>query len=153
MMDASMTDSLPIRRALISVSTRPAWSISPASWPRTGPRSSPPAAPPSHVARQPASPVKEVSDHTGFPEILDGRVKTLVPQVHGGLLGRRDDLEAPGADGGAQDRADRPAGVSNLYPFEATVAKGASSRSIEKIDIGGPAMIRSAAKNHADAWW
>ena len=94
-------------------------------------------------------PVKDVSDHTGFPEILDGRVKTLVPQVHGGILGRRDLAEHL-----AQMQAHGIAPIDlvavNLYPFEATVAKGADfDDCIENIDIGGPAMIRSAAKNHA----
>jgi phosphoribosylaminoimidazolecarboxamide formyltransferase/IMP cyclohydrolase len=94
-------------------------------------------------------PVKDVSDHTGFPEILDGRVKTLAPQVHGGLLGRRDLAEHL-----AQMQAHAIAPIDlvavNLYPFEATVAKGADfDDCIENIDIGGPAMIRSAAKNHA----
>jgi phosphoribosylaminoimidazolecarboxamide formyltransferase/IMP cyclohydrolase len=97
-------------------------------------------------------PVKDVSDHTGFPEILDGRVKTLVPQVHGGILGRRDLAEHL-----AQMQAHGIAPIDlvavNLYPFEATVAKGAAfDDCIENIDIGGPAMIRSAAKNHAHAF-
>ncbi len=93
-------------------------------------------------------PVKEVSEHTGFPEILDGRVKTLVPQIHGGILGRRDSAEHL-----AQMQAHAIAPIDlvavNLYPFEATVAKGASADDcVENIDIGGPALIRGAAKNH-----
>jgi phosphoribosylaminoimidazolecarboxamide formyltransferase/IMP cyclohydrolase len=93
-------------------------------------------------------PVKEVSEHTGFPEILDGRVKTLVPQVHGGLLGRRD-LAAHVAQMEAHGIAPIDLVAVNLYPFEATVARGAAFEDcIENIDIGGPAMIRSAAKNH-----
>jgi phosphoribosylaminoimidazolecarboxamide formyltransferase/IMP cyclohydrolase len=92
---------------------------------------------------------REVSEHTGFPEILDGRVKTLVPQIHGGLLGRRDSDEHV-----AQMRAHGLAPIDllavNLYPFEATVAAGAAfDDCVENVDIGGPAMIRSAAKNHA----
>ncbi|WP_324805960.1 bifunctional phosphoribosylaminoimidazolecarboxamide formyltransferase/IMP cyclohydrolase [Sphingomonas sp. LY29] len=92
--------------------------------------------------------VRDVSDLTGFPEMMDGRVKTLHPIVHGGLLGVRDNAEhvaAMDAHGiGAIDLI-----VVNLYPFEATVAKGADRATIiENIDIGGPAMIRSAAKNH-----
>ena len=92
--------------------------------------------------------VTEVSDHTGFPEILDGRVKTLVPQVHGGLLGRRQDPSHV-----AQMEAHHIEPIDlvavNLYPFEATVERGAAFEDcIENIDIGGPAMIRSAAKNH-----
>jgi len=94
-------------------------------------------------------PVKDVSDHTGFPEILDGRVKTLVPQVHGGILGRRD-LAEHLAQMEAHGIAPIDLVAVNLYPFEATVAKGAAfDDCIENIDIGGPAMIRSAAKNHA----
>ena len=91
--------------------------------------------------------VTEVADHTGFPEILDGRVKTLVPQVHGGLLGRRDD-PAHMAQMAAHGIAPIDLVCVNLYPFEATVASGAADADcIENIDIGGPAMIRSAAKN------
>ncbi|NGY06764.1 bifunctional phosphoribosylaminoimidazolecarboxamide formyltransferase/IMP cyclohydrolase [Solimonas terrae] len=90
----------------------------------------------------------EVSAHTGFPEIMDGRVKTLHPKIHGGLLGRRDvDAEVMAQHGiAAIDLL-----VVNLYPFEATVAKPGCTRedAIENIDIGGPAMLRAAAKNHA----
>jgi len=92
--------------------------------------------------------VKDVSDLTGFPEMMDGRVKTLHPVVHGGLLGVR------GAPDHAKAMADHGIGgidllYVNLYPFEATVAKGGSfDECVENIDIGGPAMIRSAAKNH-----
>jgi len=93
--------------------------------------------------------VRDVSDLTGFPEMMDGRVKTLHPGVHGGLLALRDDaahLEAMEANNiGPIDLL-----VVNLYPFEETVAKGAAPDDcIENIDIGGPAMIRAAAKNHA----
>src|SRR3954447_5819842 len=99
--------------------------------------------------REAGVPVKDVSDHTGFPEILDGRVKTLVPQVHGGLLGRRDLADHRGQMA-AHGIAPIDLVAVNLYPFEATVAKGAEfDDCIENIDIGGPAMIRSAAKNHA----
>jgi phosphoribosylaminoimidazolecarboxamide formyltransferase/IMP cyclohydrolase len=93
--------------------------------------------------------VKDVSDLTGFPEMMDGRVKTLHPKVHGGLLAVRDDPVH------AQAMADHGIGaidlvVVNLYPFAATVAKGAERNEIiENIDIGGPSMVRSAAKNHA----
>ena len=90
--------------------------------------------------------VTEVSAHTGFPEIMDGRVKTLHPRVHGGILGRRDDHAQ------AMREHDIPPidlVVVNLYPFEATVAAGKPFEvCVENIDIGGPAMIRSAAKNH-----
>ncbi|TZG26088.1 bifunctional phosphoribosylaminoimidazolecarboxamide formyltransferase/IMP cyclohydrolase [Sphingomonas montanisoli] len=93
--------------------------------------------------------VKDVSDLTGFPEMMDGRVKTLHPMVHGGLLAVRDDaghvasMQEHGI--GAIDLV-----VVNLYPFAQTVAKGAErDEIIENIDIGGPSMVRSAAKNHA----
>jgi phosphoribosylaminoimidazolecarboxamide formyltransferase/IMP cyclohydrolase len=94
-------------------------------------------------------PVTEVSDHTGFPEILDGRVKTLVPQIHGGLLGRRD-LPAHVEQMAAHGIAPIDLLVCNLYPFEKTVAAGSSEEDcIENIDIGGPALIRAASKNHS----
>ena len=92
-------------------------------------------------------PVTQVSSHTGFPEIMDGRVKTLHPKIHGGLLGRRD----------VDDAVMRQHGIEpidllvvNLYPFAATVAKPDCTYedAIENIDIGGPAMVRAAAKNH-----
>jgi len=93
-------------------------------------------------------PVKEVADHTGFPEILDGRVKTLVPQIHGGILGRRDSAEHL-AQMAEHHIAPIDLVAVNLYPFEATVAKGApDAECVENIDIGGPALIRAAAKNH-----
>jgi len=92
--------------------------------------------------------VTDVSDHTGFPEILDGRVKTLVPRIHGGILGRRD-LPDHVAQMQAHGIAPIDLVVVNLYPFEATVASGAGPQDcIENIDIGGPALIRAAAKNH-----
>ncbi len=92
--------------------------------------------------------VKDISEHTGFPEILDGRVKTLHPLVHGGLLGRVDNDEHVAAMQ-AHNISPIELVVVNLYPFEATVAKGATPEEcIENIDIGGPSMIRSAAKNH-----
>ena len=93
--------------------------------------------------------VVEVADHTGFPEIMDGRVKTLHPKIHGGLLGKRDDA---GHRAQMDQHAIQPIDlvIVNLYPFEATVARGADfDTCIENIDIGGPSMIRSAAKNHA----
>jgi phosphoribosylaminoimidazolecarboxamide formyltransferase/IMP cyclohydrolase len=94
-------------------------------------------------------PVREVSDYTGFPELMDGRLKTLHPRVHGGLLGRR----------GSDDAVMREHGIEaidllvvNLYPFAQTIARPDCSfvEAIENIDIGGPAMLRAAAKNHAD---
>lgn len=91
--------------------------------------------------------VKEVSQHTGFPEIMDGRVKTLHPKIHGGLLGRRGVDESVMALHGIE-RIDLL--VVNLYPFAETVARPACtySEAIENIDIGGPAMVRAASKNH-----
>ena len=93
--------------------------------------------------------VQEVSDYTGFPEMMDGRLKTLHTKVHGGILGRR------GTDEEAMQQNDiRPIDlvVVNLYPFENTVAKPDCdlATAIENIDIGGPTMVRAAAKNHAD---
>ncbi len=93
-------------------------------------------------------PAIDVADVTGFPEMMDGRVKTLHPKIHGGLLALRDDpghaaaMKAHGI--GAIDLL-----VVNLYPFEETIAGGADApTAVENIDIGGPAMIRAAAKNH-----
>ncbi|QPF84993.1 bifunctional phosphoribosylaminoimidazolecarboxamide formyltransferase/IMP cyclohydrolase [Bradyrhizobium genosp. L] len=94
--------------------------------------------------------VKDVSELTGFPEMMDGRVKTLHPKVHGGLLAIRDNKEHAAAMA-AHGIAPIDLLVVNLYPFEATVDKGAGfEECIENIDIGGPAMIRAAAKNHDD---
>ena len=142
-----MQDIVPIRRALISVSDKAGLVplaqvlaehgvqiLSTGGSART--------------MRDAGIPVTDVSEHTGFPEILDGRVKTLVPQIHGGLLGRRD---LPQHVAQMEQHAIAPIDllVSNLYPFEATVAKGAGAEDcIENIDIGGPALIRAAAKNH-----
>jgi phosphoribosylaminoimidazolecarboxamide formyltransferase/IMP cyclohydrolase len=94
--------------------------------------------------------VTEVADLTGFPEMMDGRVKTLHPKVHGGLLAIRENPEHEAAML-AHNIQPIDLLVVNLYPFEATVAKGADyDVAVENIDIGGPAMIRGAAKNHAD---
>ena len=99
--------------------------------------------------RKAGVPVREVSDYTGFPEMMDGRVKTLHPKVHGGILALRDVETHLGA---MAEHAILPIDlvVVNLYPFEATVAKEGVERAeaIEQIDIGGPSMVRSAAKNH-----
>ncbi len=96
-------------------------------------------------------PVTEVAEHTGFPEMLDGRVKTLHPTIHGGLLARRDLPEHMAAIA-AHGIATIDLLVVNLYPFEATIAKPGCTLedAIENIDIGGPAMVRSAAKNWKD---
>ena len=93
--------------------------------------------------------VTEVSEHTGFPEMMDGRVKTLHPKIHGGILGRRDQDDAVMK---THDIEPIDLVVVNLYPFEATVAREDCTldMAIENIDIGGPAMVRSAAKNHKD---
>ncbi len=93
--------------------------------------------------------VREVADYTGFPEIMDGRVKTLHPRIHGGLLGRRGQDEAVMRSHGI-DPIDLL--IVNLYPFAATIAKPSCTyaEAIENIDVGGPAMLRAAAKNHAD---
>ena len=94
-------------------------------------------------------PVVEVSDYTGFPEMMDGRVKTLHPKIHGGILGRRGLDEAVMA---AHQIQPIDMVVVNLYPFAATVARADCdlAMAIENIDIGGPTMVRAAAKNHAD---
>ncbi len=92
--------------------------------------------------------VTEVSEHTGFPEIMDGRVKTLHPKIHGGILGRRGQDDAVMAEHGI---APIDMVVVNLYPFAQTVAKPDCTLedAIENIDIGGPTMVRACAKNHA----
>ena len=94
-------------------------------------------------------PVVEVSAHTGFPEMMDGRVKTLHPMIHGGILAVRDNVDHAAA---MDEHAIAPIDlvVVNLYPFEATIANEGTTRDecVEQIDIGGPSMVRSAAKNH-----
>ncbi|QNT77781.1 bifunctional phosphoribosylaminoimidazolecarboxamide formyltransferase/IMP cyclohydrolase [Entomobacter blattae] len=102
------------------------------------------------VLREAGIAVKDVSDHTGFPEILDGRVKTLVPQIHGGILGQRANTHHIQQ---MKEHNISPIDLVcvNLYPFEQTVLSGAGKEEcIENIDIGGPALIRAAAKNHED---
>ena len=96
-------------------------------------------------------PVTEVSKHTGSPEIMDGRVKTLHPKIHGGILGRRGTDDAVMAE---QQIAPIDLVVVNLYPFRETIARDdvTDELAIENIDIGGPAMLRAAAKNHSDVW-
>ena len=92
----------------------------------------------------------QVADVTGFPEILDGRVKTLHPKIHGGILAdrRKHEHEQTLAE---HDITGIDLVVANLYPFTETVASGAAvDECIEQIDIGGPAMVRAAAKNHAN---
>jgi len=143
-----MTDIVPIRRALLSVSDKAglvdlgrALAGHGVELVSTGGTAK--------ALRDAGLVVRDISDLTGFPEMMDGRVKTLHPKVHGGLLAVRDNAEHLASmaehEIGAIDLV-----VVNLYPFAATVAKGASrDEIIENIDIGGPSMVRSAAKNHA----
>ena len=142
-----MTDIVPIRRALISVSDKTG--LVPFARALAGRGTEILSTGGSAKALRDAGvPVKDVSDHTGFPEIMDGRVKTLVPQIHGGILARRD-VPAHIAQMDAHGIAPIDLVAVNLYPFEATVAKGAPfDDCVENIDIGGPALIRAAAKNH-----
>ena len=101
--------------------------------------------------REGGIPVTDISDYTGFPEMMDGRVKTLHPKVHGGLLGLRDNPEHVKK---MEEHGIRPIDmvVVNLYQFEKTVAKAGVTldEAIENIDIGGPSMLRSSAKNFRD---
>ena len=143
-----MTDQLPVRRALISLSDKSglgalaqALAAHQVEIISTGGTAA--------ALRDLGVAVRDISDVTGFPEMMDGRVKTLHPKVHGGLLGVRDN---PGHIAAMEQHEIAPIDlvVVNLYPFEATVARGAGREEvIENIDIGGPSMIRSAAKNHA----
>jgi phosphoribosylaminoimidazolecarboxamide formyltransferase/IMP cyclohydrolase len=142
-----MTDLAPLRRALLSVSDKTglvafgtALAARGVELLSTGGTA--------RTLRDAGLEVRDVSDVTGFPEMMDGRVKTLHPAVHGGLLALRDNKEH--TDAMAEHGIDAiDLVVVNLYPFEETVAKGAGyAEVIENIDIGGPAMIRSAAKNH-----
>ena len=144
---SAMTDIAPIRRALISVSDKSGL-IDFARTLSEGGVEILSTGGTANALREAGIPVTEVADHTGFPEILDGRVKTLVPQIHGGILGRRD-LPAHVAQMEKHQIAPIDLVAVNLYPFEATVASGAPyDDCVENIDIGGPAMIRAAAKNH-----
>jgi phosphoribosylaminoimidazolecarboxamide formyltransferase/IMP cyclohydrolase len=143
-----MTDLVPVRRALISLSDKSGLDELAAGLARhnveivsTGGTAA--------KLRELASDVRDISDLTGFPEMMDGRVKTLHPKVHGGLLGVRDNPEHAAA---MEEQGIAPIDlvVVNLYPFLKTVMSGADRDTIiENIDIGGPSMVRSAAKNHA----
>ena len=143
-----MTDLVPVRRALISLSDKAkldelakALANHGVELVSTGGTAA--------KLRETGANVRDVSDLTGFPEMMDGRVKTLHPKVHGGLLGVRDNPDHAAAMK-EHDIAPIDLVVVNLYPFEATVMRGASrDEIIENIDIGGPSMVRSAAKNHA----
>lgn len=143
-----MTDLSPIRRALLSVSDKTGLielgrSLSERGVELLSTGGS------AKALRDAGLDVKDVAEVTGFPEMMDGRVKTLHPKVHGGLLALRDnDAHVAAMNAHGIDAIDLL--VVNLYPFEETVAKGADyDTCIENIDIGGPAMIRAAAKNHA----
>jgi phosphoribosylaminoimidazolecarboxamide formyltransferase/IMP cyclohydrolase len=141
------TDIVPIRRALLSVSDKTglidfARSLAERGVPILSTGGS------ARVLREAGLAVRDVSDYTGFPEILDGRVKTLLPQIHGGLLGRRD---LPSHLVQMEQHGIEPIDLLavNLYPFEATIAAGADLEDcVEQIDIGGPALLRAGAKNH-----
>jgi phosphoribosylaminoimidazolecarboxamide formyltransferase/IMP cyclohydrolase len=143
-----MTDLVPVRRALISLSDKAGLDTLAAGLVQAGVELVSTGGT-AKALRDLGHEVRDVADLTGFPEMMDGRVKTLHPMVHGGLLAVRDNpdhVAAMDAHGiGAIDLV-----VVNLYPFEATVMKGADRDTIiENIDIGGPSMVRSAAKNHA----
>lgn len=142
------TATVPVRRALLSVSDKTGLIALASALDEQGVELVSTGGT-ARAIREAGLPVRDVSEITGFPEMMDGRVKTLHPMIHGGLLALRDNadhvaaMEAHGI--GPIDLL-----VVNLYPFEATVAKGADyDTCIENIDIGGPAMIRAAAKNHA----
>lgn len=143
-----MTDTrTPIRRALLSVSDKAGLTDLAAALHAAGTELVSTGGTAAAI-RAAGLPVRDVAELTGFPEMMDGRVKTLHPMVHGGLLALRDDA---GHVAAMETHGIAPIDllVVNLYPFEATVAKGASPEDcIENIDIGGPAMIRAAAKNH-----
>ena len=143
-----MTDLVPVRRALLSVSDKAGLADLAAALVRHGVELVSTGGT-AKALRDAGHDVLDVSDLTGFPEMMDGRVKTLHPTVHGGILAVRDDaahvasMEAHGI--GGIDLV-----VVNLYPFLQTVMSGADRDTIiENIDIGGPAMVRSSAKNHA----
>jgi phosphoribosylaminoimidazolecarboxamide formyltransferase/IMP cyclohydrolase len=143
-----MPETVPVRRALISVSDKAGLGALARALHEAGVALLSTGGT-ARSLREEGLPITDVSDHTGFPEIMDGRVKTLHPSIHGGLLGVRDDATHARA---METHAIAPIDllVVSLYPFAQTVAKGADfATCIENIDIGGPAMIRSAAKNHA----
>jgi phosphoribosylaminoimidazolecarboxamide formyltransferase/IMP cyclohydrolase len=142
-----MTGIVPIKRALISLSDKSGLDELAAGLTKAGVEIVSTGGTAAKL-REFGVEVREISEVTGFPEMMDGRVKTLHPNVHGGLLAVRDNADHVAAMEehgiGAIDLV-----VVNLYPFEATVAKGAPrDEIIENIDIGGPSMVRSAAKNH-----
>ncbi|MEP1596366.1 MAG: bifunctional phosphoribosylaminoimidazolecarboxamide formyltransferase/IMP cyclohydrolase, partial [Halieaceae bacterium] len=142
----SATDLVPVKRALISVSDK-SGIVEFASALREAGVELLSTGGTYRLLKENNLDVTEVSDYTGFPEMMDGRVKTLHPKVHGGILARRGQDDSVMAAHGI-DAIDMV--VVNLYPFEATVAKPDCSLedAIENIDIGGPTMVRAAAKNH-----
>jgi phosphoribosylaminoimidazolecarboxamide formyltransferase/IMP cyclohydrolase len=143
-----MTDLVPVRRALISLSDKAGLDRLAAGLARHGVEIISTGGTAAKL-RENGAAVRDISDLTGFPEMMDGRVKTLHPKVHGGLLGVRDNPEHAAAME-QHDIAPIDLVVVNLYPFLNTVMSGADRDTIiENIDIGGPSMVRSAAKNHA----
>jgi phosphoribosylaminoimidazolecarboxamide formyltransferase/IMP cyclohydrolase len=143
-----MTDVVPVRRALISLSDKVGLEELAKGLARHGVEIVSTGGTAAKL-RELGANVRDISDLTGFPEMMDGRVKTLHPNVHGGLLGVRDNPEHAAAMA-EHDIAPIDLVVVNLYPFLNTVVSGADRDSIiENIDIGGPSMVRSAAKNHA----
>lgn len=142
-----MTELLPIRRALLSVSDKSGLVDFAQALVRHGAQLLSTGGT-AKALRDAGLAVTEVADFTAFPEMMDGRVKTLHPKIHGGLLALRDNAEHRAAMA-AHHIQPIDMVVVNLYPFEATVARGAArAEVIENIDIGGPSMVRSAAKNH-----
>src|SRR3954453_12831277 len=142
-----MTDLVPVRRALVSLSDKSGLDELSAGLARHGVEIVSTGGTATRL-RELGATVRDISDLTGFPEMMDGRVKTLHPKVHGGLLGVRDNPEHAAA---MEEHGIAPIDlvVVNLYPFLQTVASGANRDTIiENIDIGGPSMVRSAAKNH-----
>src|SRR5436305_14970206 len=143
-----MTDLVPVRRALISLSDKSGLEELVAGLQRDRVEIVSTGGTAARIRELGAEP-RDISGLTGFPEMMDGRVKTLHPKVHGGLLGVRDNPEHAAA---MDEHGIAPIDlvVVNLYPFLSTVMSGADrDMVIENIDIGGPSMVRSAAKNHA----
>jgi len=143
-----MADLVPVRRALISLSDKSGLDELAAGLAKHGVEIVSTGGTAAKL-REKAAVVRDISGLTGFPEMMDGRVKTLHPKVHGGLLGVRDNPEHAAAMA-EHEIAPIDLVVVNLYPFLQTVMSGADRETIiENIDIGGPSMVRSAAKNHA----
>jgi len=143
-----MTDLVPVRRALVSLSDKRGLGELAAGLARHGVEIVSTGGTAAKL-RESGAHVRDISELTGFPEMMDGRVKTLHPKVHGGLLGVRDNPEHVAAMQ-EHDIAPIDLVVVNLYPFLSTVMSGADRATvIENVDIGGPSMVRSAAKNHA----